>query len=72
MTYHAEKRICYSEVIMIKKLRKKLKKEGRTLKWFVNKYLNTYHYQTIMQQINGFTTLQDYTIIAIEKYLEEK
>jgi len=57
---------------MIKKLRKKLKKEGRTLKWFVNKYLNTYHYQTIMQQINGFTTLQDYTIIAIEKYLEEK
>lgn len=56
---------------MIKKLRAKIKKEGRSLKWFVAKYLSNYHYQTIMQQVNGFSKLQDYTIKAIEKYMGE-
>jgi len=55
---------------VIKKLRAKLKKEGRSLKWFIGKYLINHNYQAIMHQINGFTTLQDYTIKAIEKYLE--
>ena len=55
---------------MVEKLRVKLKSEGRTLKWFCQQYLGDYKYQTIMQQINEFSPVQDYLKIAIREYLE--
>ena len=57
---------------MIRKLKRKIKEEGRTLKWFINKYLPDHNYSTVMLQINEFSGLQDYTKEAIIEYLEDK
>jgi len=56
---------------MIKKLKVKLLKEGRTYKWFINTYLLEYSYNKIMSQINGFIKTQDYVNEAIKMYLED-
>ena len=57
---------------MFEKLRGKLKEEGRSFSWWVAKYLPGYKYNTIMAQINGFATKQDYLTDAIDNYMEEK
>jgi len=56
---------------MVKKLKRRLKEEGRSLKWFIKKYLPDRKYSTIMLQINEFSGLQDYTSEAIKEYLED-
>ena len=56
---------------MIADLKKKLKTEGRSTKWFIDNYVSDKGYQTVMQQINGFAKVQDYLVIAIKKYLGE-
>ena len=57
---------------MTEKLRAKLKKEGRTFRWFLSEYLPDKYYSTFMLQINGFTNLQPDVEKAIEKYLKDK
>jgi len=55
----------------IKELQKKLEKDGRSYGWFINEYLSDRKYHSIMNQINGYSTVQSYLITAIEKYLTE-
>ena len=57
---------------MIRKLKVKLLKEGRTYKWFIKTYLSEYSYNKIMSQINGFTSMHNYLKEAIGLYLEDK
>ena len=56
---------------MFEKLRKRLKDEGRSFVWWVGKYLPDKKYYTVMSQINGIATTQDYLSEAVKKYLEE-
>lgn len=55
----------------INKLSNKLKKEGRSYKWFCLTYLPDMKYMTVMAQMNGFNTLQPEVLEAVKKYLEE-
>lgn len=58
--------------MLLEKLKEKLLKDRETKKWFINTYLPTKNYFTIMNQINGNAGLQEDTEKAIEKYLNEK
>lgn len=61
-----------NDTLMIDKLRNKLGNEGRSFRWFINNYLKSRNYQTIMAQVNGFTSIQDYTKAGIMEYLRDK
>ena len=56
---------------MIIGFRKKLKKDGRSLLWFYNKFLykTDRSYISFAQQSGGFSTLQKDVESAIQKYL---
>lgn len=57
---------------LIKDFRKKLKVEGRTLKWFVNTYLTPDRYTYFSFQINGWKNdINEDFVEAIKLYLEE-
>ena len=57
---------------LIKDFRKKLKTEGRSIKWFVTKYLTADRYTYFSFQINGWKNdINEKFIEAIKKYLEE-
>lgn len=55
----------------IEKLVEKIKSEGRTFRWFRDKYLPQMHYQTMMNQKNDYTSKTKEFKEAIKKYLAE-
>jgi len=57
--------------MLAEKLTNKLKKEGRTFRWFIKVYLQDNKYNQIMSQINDYVPLHDSTKEAIKKYLAE-
>ena len=60
-------------MILVKQFKSKLKEEGRSMKWFVGKYLAPDRYTYFSFQINGWKEqINDDFIDAIKKYLEEK
>lgn len=56
---------------MIKKFKEKLKYDGKTIKWFIQKYLPDVKYHTFVSQINGFAPLNKRYREKIQEYLEE-
>lgn len=56
---------------LVESLKSKIKKEGRSYKWFCLTYLPDMKYMTVMAQMNGFNTLQPEVLEAVKKYLEE-
>ena len=58
--------------MIVEKFKTKLKADGRTFAWWIRRNFPNYHYQSIMAQINGFATMQDYLKEAIKKYLAEE
>jgi hypothetical protein len=54
---------------LIKKLRSKLKDEGRLLKWFLFRYVPEVKYATAMAQIAGNNPLSPVVVDGIKKYL---
>jgi len=57
---------------VLDKFKAKIQEDGRSYKWFILKYLSEYNYSSIMNQINGFTKVQNYLEKAIRKYSEDK
>ena len=57
---------------MIKEMKAKISKEGRTFKWFVKKYLPDRYYGTVMLMLNDYAKLQPDVEKAIEKYLKDE
>jgi len=58
------------EVIMIKKLRSKLKKEGRTLVWFHRVFKISVSYNYMVQMLNSMVPMQKELEKAITKYIK--
>lgn len=57
---------------MITKFRKKLRNEGRTLKWFFMNYIGgDRSYTSFAQQVGGFVLVQKDVDEAIKKYMAE-
>lgn len=56
---------------MIDKFKLKLTTDGRSFKWFCDKYLSGKPYGTIISQLNGFTKPCPELMEAIKKYLGE-
>jgi len=56
---------------LAKKLTDKLKKEGRSKKWFISKYFPNKVYNTINMQLLGYNKLKNETLNAIKNYLEQ-
>ena len=59
---------------MIKELKSKLKKEGRSLRWFHDTYFKRRKltYNAVALQLNGYVVLSEAVKKAIQKYLEAK
>ena len=57
---------------LIESLRKKLKAEGRMLKWFILNYVSHRKYSTVMAQMCFNNPLSEDVADAIKKYLGEK
>ena len=56
---------------MVKKFRYKLKKEGRSLKWFHENYIkHKYTYSYFIKQINNDEFMQNKTMEILTGYLE--
>ena len=60
------------ELLMVEKFKAKLKEEGRSCKWFVDKYLPKRYYGTVMLMLNQYAVLQDDVKLAIVKYLKDE
>ena len=56
---------------VVEKFKTRIKEDGRSYKWFINRYLSEYNYSSVMNQINGFTKVQNYLEKAIRKYLDK-
>ena len=56
---------------LIVKFRKKLKEDGRTLRWFHQNYFEDISYMSFIQQMNGYYAISDDVKEAIKKYLED-
>ena len=54
-----------------KQLEKKLEKERRTKKWFVDEYCKGMKYSAVNLQLLGYNGLTETVEEAIKKYLEE-
>jgi len=59
---------------MIKKLKEKLKKEGRSLRWFHGNYFqrSKLTYNAVTLQLNGYAQISDKVKKSVNKYLSEK
>jgi len=61
---------------MVKRLKDKLKKDGRTLRWFHLNYFkkrrSTLTYNAVALQLNGYVQINDRVKKAINKYLSVK
>jgi hypothetical protein len=58
-----------SDKLLLIKFRAKLKKEGRSIKWFVNSYLKV-SYSAFSAQLNELNPLKDSSRNAINRFLE--
>jgi hypothetical protein len=52
-------------------LQKKLKQEGRSLRWFHKKYISAITYNALALQLNGYAVICDEAKKAVDKYLKE-
>jgi len=57
---------------MIDRFRKRLRKEGRSLKWWHKTYLKDISYHYFVIQLNEPERMQDNITKAIQKYLDDK
>jgi len=55
----------------IKEFKKKMRKEGRTFKWFHKKYIKDLSYVYFMIQLHDQDRLHNSVVKAIEKFLNE-
>ena len=61
------------KIVSMEKFRKKLKKEGRSLKWFHENYLkNICKYGYFIKQINFQDCMQNNVKNVVEQYLKTK
>jgi len=56
---------------MKEKLQKKLKNEGRSLRWFHRNYISEISYNAMALQLNGYAVICNEARRAINKYLLE-
>lgn len=56
---------------MVKKVRKKLKREGRSLIWFHRKFMLSFSYNYMVQMLNEIVAMQEELETAMENYLNK-
>ena len=60
-----------AEKLLIKALIEKLRNEGRTKRWFIEKYCEGMQYNTVNVQLLGYNNIKPEIIKAIREYLRK-